>query len=58
MNLLRIGDIGDGRIQVYWRRGDEGRSYPKPIPFAERLPKFWVLVSKEGRQAYGLIHNA
>ena len=37
MNLLRISDIGDGRIQVHWRRGDEERSYPKPIPFADPL---------------------
>ena len=58
MNLLRISDIGDGRIQVYWRRGDEERSYTKPIPFAERLPGFWLLASREGRQADGIIHNA
>lgn len=37
MNLLRISDIGDGRIQVHWRRGDEERSYTKPIPFADPL---------------------
>lgn len=37
MNLLKITDVGNGRILISCRRGCEERHSPQPIPFANPL---------------------
>lgn len=38
MNLLHITDLGQGKVQVSWKRGAAiPRHCPTPIPFADPL---------------------
>jgi tetratricopeptide (TPR) repeat protein len=37
MNLLQVVDLGEGKIEVSWRRGNELSRYLSPLPFEDPL---------------------
>jgi len=37
MNLLKITDLKDGKIQVSWQHKSTARDCPHPLPFADPL---------------------